>query len=459
MKTEQSKTGLPFTIWMVAIPIFVEMVLSFSMFSIDTFFLSRISTAIAASVGAVVPIFVIFVLLFMMVAQGGANVAGQLLGAQKFRDAELTYGGTLLINLIIGVLVLTVLYFGGPVLATHLGFGDYGGMYAGEYLKYIGLALLLMGVKAALSAVCMSQGKTKYNLYSGIIVNVLNISLNILFLFVLDMGLYGVILATTISVAISCIYFLYIVIKKFDVNYQLGLVWQQRKTVFKPILAIGIPAAIQPISTEAGMFVLSLFAILIGGDAIAERVFVMNLITLTICWSSAMSIGNQIMISQLYGAKKYSIIGQVVDQNIKYAMAGSAVIISLLVLFSESLLGLFTDHSNIISGGFVLLFIGMIIEPIRSHAMVVSYSLKATGDATYPAIVGVLCTWVVAVPLGYLIAISLGIGIAGIWIALLIDEILRAAINNSRWLSGKWQLSSRDHLEPSSDIDDLLQQA
>lgn len=448
MDNGPNNKGLPFTIWMLSIPIFIDMLLSFSMFFIDSFFLSQISTTAAAAVGTVIPIFVIFVLLFMMIAQGGANVAGHYLGAKQFEGAKQTYTGTFLINSLLGLVVCVALLAFAPTLVTLFGMTNEAEFFAGEYLRYISIALFLLALKSAMSAVCMSQGKTQYNLYSGIIVNVLNIGLNSLFLFGLDMGLYGIILATIISQAVTCLYYLYVVIKRMNHQYEFGKVLQKFGEVTRPILAIGVPAAIQPISAEAGMFVLSLFAVAIGEDAMAARVFVMNLLTVCICWSSAMSVGNQIMVSHLYGAKQYRLIGEKVDEHVKFSMAGSLVAAAILFIAGDVLLGVFTSDQAIISTGLMLLSFGLVIEPLRSHAMMVSYSLKATGDARFPAMVGVIVTWLVAIPLGYFLSIKLGIGVAGLWVALLIDEIFRAGINNGRWLSGKWQETEAMHLQP-----------
>lgn len=446
MSKEESSGGLPFTIWMVAIPIFLDMVMSFSMFFIDSYFLSTISTTAAASVGSIIPIYVIFVLLFMMIAQGGANVAGHQLGAKLKDKVNLTYSGTLYLNAVIGLGVFLFLFILGPDLVSLFGFGEQGEFYAGEYLKYISIALWIFGIKTALSVVCLSHGKTHYNLYSGIIVNILNITLNALFVFVFDMGVYGVVLATIISQTMAALYYLFIVVSRFKVVFVFSEMLKQRSTVLGPILAIGLPASIQPISAEAGMFVLSLIAVSIGEEAMAARVFVMNLLTLAICWSSALSIGNQIIVSHLYGARQYQLLGKKVDEHIRYAMAGSMIIMLILVAASQPLLGIFTSSSQIISSGVVLLILGLVIEPVRSHAMIVSYSLKATGDAAFPAIIGVISTWLIAVPVGYLLGVEMGIGVAGLWIALLIDEVIRAGINNARWLSGKWQATDMAHL-------------
>lgn len=437
---------LPFTIWSLSIPIFIDMILSFSMFFIDNIFLSKISLTAAAAVGAVLPIIIISIMLFMMIAQGGISVSGHFLGAQQLENAKLTYTGTLIINAMLGLILCIVLIFGASKLVSLFGMTNDAENFASTYLSYMSAALFFMALKFSMSVVCMSQGKTQYNIYAGIIVNILNIGFNCLFLYYSSMGIYGVALATILSQCIICLYYLYVVIKKMNHQYDFNKVFKNFKKVVHPILSIGIPAAIQPISTEIGMFVLSLFTIIIGEEAMATRVFVLSFLTVCISWASSMSIGNQIMVSHLYGAKQYFLITKIISIHMRLAMVGSLMIAIILFSFGDKLLMIFTDDPFVISTGLILLSLGIIIEPIRSQVTMLAYSLTATGDAKFPAFFSVFTTWCITIPLGYLLSIKLAIGLPGIWIVLLLDETIRAAVYNSRWLSGKWQVANNQHL-------------
>jgi Na+-driven multidrug efflux pump len=71
--------------------------------------------------------------------------------------------------------------------------------------------------------------------------------------------------------------------------------------------------------------------------------------------------------------------------------------------------------------------------------MVVGTSLKATGDTHYPFFLAVIVQWAVMLPAAYLLCFTAGLGLAGIWIAIAIDEMLRCVFLYARWRSGKWQ--------------------
>ena len=66
-------------------------------------------------------------------------------------------------------------------------------------------------------------------------------------------------------------------------------------------------------------------------------------------------------------------------------------------------------------------------------------TLRATGDAVYPVIIGIIFNWTIAVGLSYVIGIPLGYGLVGMWVAFALDENIRGIILMRRWRSGIWR--------------------
>jgi putative MATE family efflux protein len=441
MSEMQNKAENPLfrlTIWMIAIPIFVDFLLTFSVFFTDSFFLSRISDTAAASVGSMIPVFMVAVLLFMMIAQGGSNVAGQFLGAQQTDKVEDTYTGTLFINTMAGLATGLLFFFGSSAISKAMGLSGDAFTFADTYLHYISLALVVMAMKYALASVFISQGKTVWNMYAGILVNVLNIGLNILFLYGLEMGIFGVILATTISQIVVLLFFWFVIKRQFQVPYNWSRLFRNFSQTVKPVLAIGLPSAVQPISTELGMLVISAMAVQLGEEAMAARTYVMNLLTLAICWAASIAIGNQVLVAHRVGAQLHEDAKKVLASNLVIAMAGSGGIAIVLYLLSNVLIGIFTDNETILEAGAKLLLVGLLLEPLRSLSTMTGYALKATGDAVFPAAWSIVATWAVAIPFAYYFGLKLEYGIVGLWLGLVIDEGVRGGINYYRWLSNKW---------------------
>ncbi|MDM5181138.1 MATE family efflux transporter, partial [Massilia sp. DJPM01] len=66
-------------------------------------------------------------------------------------------------------------------------------------------------------------------------------------------------------------------------------------------------------------------------------------------------------------------------------------------------------------------------------------SLRATGDARFPVLMGACSMWGVAVPLAWLLGLHLGWGLIGVWIAFTCDEWVRGLAMYARWKSRVWE--------------------
>ena len=75
----------------------------------------------------------------------------------------------------------------------------------------------------------------------------------------------------------------------------------------------------------------------------------------------------------------------------------------------------------------------------RSVNIVMVRHLQAAGDVRFPVVLGIVCQWAVAVGLGWLLGVHLGMGLVGLWLAFAADENIRAVLLLARWMRGKWR--------------------
>lgn len=426
----------------IAIPVFIDMILTFSMFFVDTLFLSRISDAAAAGVGVTIPVFVICVILFLMLSQGAANVASQRIGAGREETVPAIYGAALWITLCAGAGVVVLVSAIMPTLIGLIDMPDGSGAYAQTYLRWISIALVLYGVRTVIGTVNMTQGRPEFNMLIGIIAAAINIPLNIWFMFGLGLGIHGIILATILSQLVSVIVGYVLVKRKLAVRIDVAAARRDPEQAIRPVLRFGLPAAIQPISAELLTLCLAYFTVMLGLPEMAARSYAMNLLTLSICWSSAWSIGNQILVSGTVGAGRHDVANTMMHRHIGLVTLSSLGIAVLLWVFGETLLGFFTDAPDVISLGIMILSLSLVNEPLKALAMMIAFSLKATGDTVYPARVSVAINWLITLPLAWVLTFPVGFGLAGLWMALIIDEILRAATMYLRWQTGIWRMQA-----------------
>jgi Na+-driven multidrug efflux pump len=115
------------------------------------------------------------------------------------------------------------------------------------------------------------------------------------------------------------------------------------------------------------------------------------------------------------------------------------IIAVFVAAFRVNIMELFTSDEKIIHTGSQLLLLCLILEPGRTFNILVVNSLRATGDAAFTVKMGVLSMWGLAVPISYFLGIQLGLGLAGVWIAFIVDEWLRGIVMYFRWKSRVWE--------------------
>lgn len=114
---------------------------------------------------------------------------------------------------------------------------------------------------------------------------------------------------------------------------------------------------------------------------------------------------------------------------------GASIVVALA---ARPLFEVFSHDEAIIAGGIVLLRLAIIFEPGRVFNIVVINALRATGDARFPVQIAMCSQWFFSVPLCWLLSHTLGWGLVGIWIAMMIEEWFRGLVMYWRWKRRRW---------------------
>lgn len=103
------------------------------------------------------------------------------------------------------------------------------------------------------------------------------------------------------------------------------------------------------------------------------------------------------------------------------------------------LVGVLTQDPAILAATRPLFVIGVFAEVGRAFNIIAGGALRSSGDARFVSLVGVSMMVLIGLPVCYLLGVSLGMGLTGIWIGLAIDECSRGLVNWTRWKSGQWR--------------------
>ncbi len=433
-------------LFVITWPIFIELFLHIATGSIDVFMLSRVSDEAVAAVGVANQILYMCIILFGFVSMGTTVVVAQCVGGKRDAKASQVAATSLTLNLGFGLLVSLSLIFFDTYILSLFRLDESLLAYGELYLNIVGGALFIEALLLTAAAPIRSYGFTRDVMFITLGVNVLNVIGNYLLIFgsfgFPELGVAGAAISTAISRCIGLVVMIVMLYKRLPVRIRTADYWLLRLNNIRSIVRIGIPAAGEHLSWQTSQMVILGFIALLGTAAITTHIYTFQLLLFIMLFAIAVGQGTEIVIGQMIGAGQKEEAYHRMFDSLKWSLVITALMVVLFILLREPLYDLFTDDRNIIAAGATLLLITIILEPGRTFNLVIINALRATGDAKFPVVMGVLSMWGISVPLAYLFGITMGWGLIGIYLAFVIDEWLRGLLMLMRWRSRVWQKQS-----------------
>lgn len=198
-----TKTPIPRLIGELAVPTIISMLVTSFYNMADTFFVGKINTSATAAVGIVFPLMAMIQAFGFFCGHGSGNYISRQLGAHNFEDASKMSATGFVSAFVLGLGILVVGFLFTDPLLRIMGSTETILPYARSYMRIILIGAPYMTASLVLNNQLRFQGSTFCSMIGITTGAVLNIVLDPLFIFVLDMGVAGAALATIISQFIS----------------------------------------------------------------------------------------------------------------------------------------------------------------------------------------------------------------------------------------------------------------
>jgi putative MATE family efflux protein len=410
--------------------------------AVDVIMLSRHSDNSVAAVGVVNQIIVLTFLIFEVINLGTSVLCSQYLGAKMHKNVVQVVGVSLLMNLVVGVSVSLFLFGMNETILQWMGLTPELMKDGTDYMRIVGAFAFFQAISLTLSASLRSANKAIYPMMVTVVVNVLNIIGNYTLIFgefgFPEMGVEGAAISTAFSRGVSMVILFIILFKKHIRKFPLAYFRPFPFKELKNLLKVGLPSAGEQLSYSSSQVVITYFINVLGTEALAARTYSVNIIMFSFLFCIAIAQGGAICIGHLIGEKRPHaafLLG-------KYVMKKSVLItvcLSLITaLMGPFIFGWLTTNEQIIRMGVTILAIDVILEIGRPINIFATNALRAAGDVNYPFYLGLVVMWSVAVGCGYLFGVHWGWGLAGMWVAFLLDENIRGIVFVRRWYGMKW---------------------
>jgi putative MATE family efflux protein len=175
-----------------------------------------------------------------LVGVGASSLVAIKLGEKDYRSANDILANVILLNVLLGALVMVIgLYWLDPILYA-FGASDETIVYAHEYMEIILLGNIITHIYYGLNSMLRSIGHPRISMYATILAVSLNVVLDPIFIFVLDMGVRGAALATIISQIVSVIVEMIIFLNPKEVIHFHRGIWRLRRDITMRALGIGL---------------------------------------------------------------------------------------------------------------------------------------------------------------------------------------------------------------------------
>lgn len=428
----------------LALPLAAGMVLHNFYGLADALWLGRHSKEALAAPSVSMPFFWFVISFGMGFGSAGTALVSQLTGAGRHHEADRAAGQVLtFLTAIAAGLAVPLVFFAPTILRLAQVPPEVSGG-AVPYFRIAMAAMPLMAFNIAYGAVLRALGDTMTIVVIGGVTNLLNAALDPLFIFgwagVPAMGAPGAAVATVISQAVftlACIVLLRrghsgLRLRMSDLVPDAGLL--------KKTASIGLPAALGNSSSSLGFLVFQVMINRLGTAVISAFLIGHRIIHFLNVPSQALALSAAPVVGQALGAGKPSLARRAVSVSAGVVAVGMLVPFAILMWRGQWVASFFNSEADVISqaGRFFL------IVPASSYffgvIMVLMAAFYGSGH-TKPALgLSLLRLWVLRLPLGYLLGFVLGMGSTGVYMGMVVGNVISAGLllwlfRRGRWLS------------------------
>ena len=305
--TELGSAPVHSLLWKYALPAIIAMTATSLYNIVDTIYIGHGCGALALGALTVAKPFMDICAAFgSLVGVGASSLLAIYLGEKDYDHANRVLGNVIVMNIILSAVVMAVgLIWLDPILLA-FGASEDTLLYAREYMEIILYGNILTHIYFGLNAMLRSAGHPRFSMVATLVAIVVNIILDPIFIFGLDMGVRGAALATVISQVVAVVWqFAKFMDKSELVRFHRGI-WRLNRHITTRALAIGMSPFLYNIAHCFVVIIINNQLKNFGGDMAIASYGVINRLTFVFAMMvMGLNQGMQPIAGYNYGAKQY----------------------------------------------------------------------------------------------------------------------------------------------------------
>lgn len=412
---------------------------------IDTFMVSSIGPNAVAAIGLTTQPKFIALSFFIAISVSVSALVARRKGEEDKKMANQTMVTAMIVALLLCLIISSVFVIFTPQILKLSGSSPDTHDLGVSYFRIIMGGLIFNVISMTINAGQRGSGNTQIAFTTNLVSSLVNMLFNYLLingnLGFPKLGVAGAGLATVLGTIVAAImsfsslfrrssYMSFKLIKKYALGFS--------NFIFKEILALGSNIFIENIAARIGFLVTAITAAKLGTDQFAAHNVGMNLLSLSFSFGDGMQVATVALTGNALGARKK-------DEAIKYGktcqeigLSISIIISIILVLFRKNIFRMFFDDEKIIAMGSIITFYLIFIVIFQISQIIFGGALRAAGDVKYTLAVSLISITFIRSAATLFFVNVLHLGIQGIWMGIMADQISRFVGLCTRFRKGDW---------------------
>ncbi len=431
-------------IFLLAIPMIVEMGMESIFAIVDIFFVSKLNDSNAvAAVGYTESVLSILYSLAMGLGMGATAIVARRVGENDKEGASIAAVQAIYLALgiafvisIVGIMyykeILQLMGASQQVIETSSSYALW--MFAGNYT----VTLLFL-----INAIFRGAGNAAIAMKALLLANILNMILDPIFIFgwgpIPAMGVEGAAIATNIGRGIGVLFQLYYLFNGLSL---IKIRWDNlaiKSAIIFNVIKISGGSILQFIIGSASWIFLMRVMSTFGDNAVAGYTIAIRVFIFTLLPSWGLANAGATLVGQNLGAQQPDRAETSVWRAAYFNAFFMAFVMIIFLTASPWIIGFFSINQEVTYYGVQALRYVSLGYIFYGYGMVVMQGLNGAGDTYTPTILNVFGFWVFQIPFAYLVAIQFEWGPRGVFIAIALAESLMAIAGIIIFRRGKWK--------------------
>lgn len=402
----------------LAIPAMIENILQMIMGVVDNYLVAQLGVVAVSGVSVANNIITVYQAIFIALGASIASLLAKSLAGSEKDDAILVCSQTIFLTLLIGAILGIISIVFGQTFFKLLGTTKSVAQVGGLYLAIVGGGVVTLGMLTTLGSFLRVQGQPRLPMYVSIFVNFLNAVLSGFAIFEWRYGLVGVAVSTLIARLIGiCILAKYLPIKKIIKR----MTWK----ISAQIWNLALPSAGERLMMRAGDVVIVAIVVQLGTNVVAGNAIGETLTQFNYMPGLGIATATIILTAKYVGQKNRESIEETIQSSYYIGLVLMILISSFMLLAGKPLTQLFTNNPSAIKGSLIVILLSFVGVPATIGTLVYTAAWQGLGNAKLPFYTTTIGMWLIRVVLGYLLGILFELGLLGVWMATIADNIFR----------------------------------